>query len=90
MQHGKRVLHGSGCTETNNGQHLIEIDEEAERAHCVQCALIIDLSPVCKCGHTWHEHAKPATKISWDACSFPCLQCACSEYDQVVAGKEEV
>lgn len=39
------------------------------------------LAPACRCGHTWDQHKKPETKISWDACSFPCGQCECSEFD---------
>jgi len=35
----------------------------------------------CQCGHAWSEHEKPKTKMSWDACSFPCLKCDCTEYD---------
>lgn len=46
--------------------------------------------PLCRCCHTWDEHKKPKTKISWDVCSFPCEQCECPEYDrQRVAAESE-
>ena len=39
MQYENRILIGSGCEETNNGQHLIEVlARDVYEVHCVQCA----------------------------------------------------
>lgn len=41
----------------------------------------------CECGHLWEEHEQPASTISWDVCSFPCVKCDCNEFE-VVTKKE--
>lgn len=37
----------------------------------------------CECAHTFGEHIKPLTEISWDVCSFPCFKCDCQEFREV-------
>lgn len=36
----------------------------------------------CKCGHDFETHKKPESDISWDVCSFPCVLCGCTEYEE--------
>lgn len=42
MQHGPRILYGTGCTETASGQHVIEFNETGTSAWCCQCAIELD------------------------------------------------
>lgn len=38
MNYGKRYLIGKGCEETNNGRHIVEVEEGQLSIWCCYCA----------------------------------------------------